>query len=165
MRGLFVASVVMALLLGVGCTREEGRPERTDETGSLEVRDLVVAEPVTGERTALYLTVVNRGEVDETLAGVDLPGLGAASIHRSEMEDGIMRMRPVPEVVVPAGEEIRFRPGGLHVMIEDLERTLEAGDTVEVVLRLRNAGRLPVPALVVRYAELETSFPEHENVP
>ncbi len=55
-----------------------------------------------------------------------------------EMDDtdsgGMMSMRPVDSIAVPAGETVALEPGGFHVMLTGLKEALEVGDTFEIVL-------------------------------
>jgi periplasmic copper chaperone A len=47
---------------------------------------------------------------------------------------GMMEMRPVDRIEVPAGETVALEPGGYHVMLKELVAPLEDGATVEVTL-------------------------------
>lgn len=122
----------------------------------LEIEDLVVPEPVTGERTALFLTL--RSEAGDTLLAVEADGADASSLHRTTMEDGVMRMRPIEGIPIPAGEPVGLRPGGLHGMLEELSATWSVGDTVRLRLTFARAGVVEASALVVPYAELDARF-------
>ena len=119
---------------------------------------VVIGEPVAGDRAALYLSV--RGGADEDrLTGLSVEGVDDASLHRTEMADGMMRMSPVPEgFVVPAGGWLELRPGGAHAMLEGIQATWEAGDSVTVVLRFAS-GSQEVRARVVALTDLESIFP------
>ena len=130
--------------------------------GSLEIRDAVVTEPVTGERAALYLTVADVSGAGDVLLGVDALGAGSGSLHRTEQVgdgSGRMTMRPVDSLVVQAGDRLLLRPGGIHGMLEELESAWTAGDTVAVTLRFRGAGAVALRTPVVAYGELDRLFP------
>ena len=64
-------------------------------------------------------------------------------------------MMPVPEVVVKAGETVRFAPGGRHVMLLQLTKRPEVGETIPVRLRFKRAGDISLAAEVVSYADVE----------
>lgn len=126
-------------------------------TDDLVIEDLLVAEPVTGERAALYLTLRSAG--GDALLEVEAVGADSASLHETSMEDGVMRMRPVTEIPIPAGGQAALRPGGLHGMLEGLTGSWSIGDTVRLRLHFRDAGVVEAPALVIPYIELDTRFP------
>jgi copper(I)-binding protein len=98
--------------------------------------------------------VSNAGPEPDTIVGVDAADLGSASLHRTDAQDGVSRMRPAGPVEVPGAGRVELRPGGLHVMIEALTDTLTAGDTVVVSVRTARAGTLSVAAIVVPYSDL-----------
>lgn len=127
--------------------------------GSLEITSVAVPEPVTGERTALYLVVRNPGDEADALRGLTSPAAGRAGLHRSEQEGGLSRMRAVDSIAVPAGGEARLAPGGFHGMLEALAAPLVAGDTLAVTLHFRGAGDVEVRALVVPYEDLDALYP------
>jgi len=138
---------VALLVLGAACAGE-------GENVGVDVSRAVIAEPVLGERTVLYFDVSNARPEPDTLLDVDVGDLGAASLHASEIEDGVSRMRPRAALELPPSGRVELRPGGLHVMIEGLSRPLSVGDTVVFSVRLARAGIVTARAPVVAYADL-----------
>jgi len=126
-------------------------------TDGLVIEDLLVAEPVTGERAALYLTLRSTG--GDVLLRVDAVHADSASLHETSMEGGRMRMRPVAQIPIPAGGQAKLRPGGLHGMLEGLTGRWAVGDTVRIRLHFRDAGVVEAPALIIPYIELDVRFP------
>jgi copper(I)-binding protein len=61
---------------------------------------------------------------------------------------GMMTMRPVEKVEIPADSTVKLEPGGLHVMLLGLEKDLVVGDTVEVTLTFSGAGEMTLTAEV-----------------
>jgi copper(I)-binding protein len=70
------------------------------------------------------------------LVEVRSPVAGIVEIHEMAMDQGIMRMRPVPGVDLPAGKTVELKPGGYHVMLIDLKKQLKEGDNVPITLVL-----------------------------
>jgi hypothetical protein len=62
------------------------------------------------------------------------PVAGVVEIHEMAMEGNVMRMRAVPALELPAGRAVELKPGGYHVMLMDLKRTLKEGESVPVTL-------------------------------
>jgi copper(I)-binding protein len=81
---------------------------------------------------------------------VTSPDAGSVRVHHTERDGGLLVMRPVDGLLIPPGTPLRMEPGGTHLMLERLARTLRPGDTVEVRLQFRLNGartlRLPVRA-------------------
>jgi len=62
------------------------------------------------------------------------PVAGTTEIHEMTMDNGVMRMRQIPGLDLPAGQTVELRPGGYHVMLLNLRQQLEAGQTVPITL-------------------------------
>ncbi|NCC28249.1 MAG: copper chaperone PCu(A)C, partial [Gammaproteobacteria bacterium] len=71
-------------------------------------------------------------------------------LHTHVEEDGMMRMRRIEKIEIPAGETVTLKPGGLHVMLIGLKQPLEPGDTVDLALTFEDGSRIPVQAPVRR---------------
>jgi len=61
---------------------------------------------------------------------------------------GMMQMRQVPSIAVPAGTTVTLEPGGLHIMLLDLAAPLTAGQTFDMTLEFASGERLVVPVSV-----------------
>jgi copper(I)-binding protein len=83
----------------------------------------------------------------ETTTTMDMD-MGDESTTTMAGGSGMMTMRPVEKVEIPAESTVKLEPGGLHVMLLDLQKDLVAGDTVEVTLTFSGAGEVTVTAEV-----------------
>jgi protein SCO1/2 len=97
---------------------------------------------------AVYLRLINAGTEDDALVAASSPVAETVELHEVRHEGGVMKMRPVPRIAVPAGAEVELKPGGYHVMLLGLRRALEPGDTVPVRLRFSRGAELDVDAPV-----------------
>lgn len=104
----------------------------------------------TGPNAALYFTVDNHTNGADVLEGAETTVAASVEIHETVAgDDGTMGMQPVDAPLeVPANGVLVFEPGGLHLMLVDVNR-LEVGDEIEVTLRWQNAGEVRIGALVV----------------
>ncbi len=71
---------------------------------------------------------------DAKLLSVQSPVAGVAEVHEMAMDNGIMKMRPVPFLTLPAGKAVELKPGGYHVMLMDLKAQVKDGDMVPLTL-------------------------------
>lgn len=62
------------------------------------------------------------------------PLAGAVEIHEMTMADGVMQMRALTSLDLPAGKTVALKPGGHHVMLLNLKQQIKAGATVPVTL-------------------------------
>ena len=108
------------------------------------------ARPAAGGNSAAYFTVVNHGPADR-LIGVGAEVADKVEMHSTTIDaQGVGRMVPVQAVDVPPGAQARFAPGGLHVMLIDLERPLEQGQAFPLTLTFERAGAVTVEVAVRR---------------
>ena len=86
--------------------------------------------------------IVNDCAAPLAITGASSPAFADVSLHETTVADGISRMRPVPELQVPADGEAVLAPGGLHLMLAEPQGELARGDTVVVEFVLRDGGTL-----------------------
>jgi len=113
---------------------------------SLTVTDERIGEP-TGPNAAMYFTV--ESDTADRLLGASTPVATSVQIHETVMDDhGAMGMHALQSLDVPADTEVVLEPGGMHLMLIDVER-LSVGERVEVVLDWENAGEMKLEVEVV----------------
>lgn len=108
----------------------------------------VRAVPPVSTTTAAFMLLRNPGEQDLAVLDAFSPAAENTELHNHVEEDGVMQMRRVQAINVPAGGSVELAPGGLHLMLIDLVETLEEGDQVELTLELDNAERVSFEAPV-----------------
>ena len=97
---------------------------------------------------AAYLRLRNVSDRDMTLVAAFSPAAEAVELHMHIDDAGVLRMRQVKEIVVPAGSEMAFQPGGYHVMLIGLPLPLLAGDKVPITLRFADDTATTLEAVV-----------------
>ncbi|MBM3558545.1 MAG: copper chaperone PCu(A)C [Alphaproteobacteria bacterium] len=95
-----------------------------------------------------YLTVENKGTTADRLLAVRGDVAGKIELHTHTMKDGVMQMRPVEAIDVPAGGKVELKPGGLHVMLLGLKAPLVKGEHFPLTLVFERAGEVPVEVVV-----------------
>ncbi|CDK97461.1 conserved exported protein of unknown function [Magnetospirillum gryphiswaldense MSR-1 v2] len=97
---------------------------------------------------AAYLTLVGQESGDRLLSAAS-PVAETVELHTHLEEDGIMRMRPVESIAVPAGGRVELKPGGLHIMLIGLKAPLKEGRRFPLSLTFERAGRIEAEIPVV----------------
>lgn len=121
-------------LAGCSDTGDEAAAPVADEV-MLEVSNARLMLPAVSDRPgAIYFDVENTGDRNYAIRRADVEGAGRAELHASMQMDGEMTMDSVGQVLVNAGDEETFEPGGYHVMVFDLDPAIAAGDTAEMTL-------------------------------
>lgn len=96
----------------------------------------------------VYLAIENHGAADR-LIGVASPVAKHTELHISEMRNGVMSMRHLEDVKIPADASTRFGPGGRHIMLIGLKHPLRDGDAFPLTLTFANAGPMRVTVKVL----------------
>ncbi|SEF69290.1 copper chaperone PCu(A)C [Marinobacterium lutimaris] len=92
------------------------------------------AVPPGQPNSAAFMQITNKGDAALTLTGATTSVAGVAELHTHIQDEGVMRMRRIDGIELPAGESVSLKPGGLHVMLIGLEKNLAAGDKIDLTL-------------------------------
>lgn len=98
-----------------------------------------------------YMTLLNVGEEEITLVKVESDAFDSVEVHEMAVIDGLMEMRELTDLVIPANARAQMAPGGKHLMMAGPRKPLHKGERVEVVLTFESGisqtVSLPVVAL------------------
>lgn len=76
-----------------------------------------------------------------TLVGVSSPVCKSVELHAMSHEGGVMKMREVKMLELPAGKPMNLGESGYHLMLLGLKAPLKAGDTVPLTLKIKITGK------------------------
>ncbi|MCB2179954.1 copper chaperone PCu(A)C [bacterium] len=105
---------------------------------NLVVKDVWARPGIAGGNSAVFFTIDNQSAVSDNLVLAASDVANAVELHKTTMEDGVMKMTPQEFVPIPAEYTVMFAPGGLHVMLIGLVDDLSVGDTFQVTLEFEN---------------------------
>jgi copper(I)-binding protein len=126
----------------------------------VDVRNAWVRAPAPGQKVAgAYMELTGRESL--ALVSVASPAAGRVELHGTTSEASVMRMRRVDKVELPAGKPVRLEPGGLHVMLMDLKRSLKPGDRVPLTLTFQRADSSRAPVTVDAEVRPAAPVPAH----
>jgi periplasmic copper chaperone A len=129
-----------------------------------QVKMLRVSNPFTratppGAKVAgAFLSIENQGKEADRLVSASSPVAGLVEIHEMVMDGGLMKMRAVKGIDLKPGATVELRPGGYHVMLEDLKQPLKEGDQVPLVLTFERSGALEIK---VNVGAIGAAAPKH----
>lgn len=132
----------------------------------IEIKDAWVRGTVTGQQaTGAFLEITSKSGA--TLVGAASPAAAVTEIHEMKMDGGVMKMRAVPRLELPAGKPVQLGPGGYHVMLLNLKQPLKKGDTVPLTLQIEGKDKkmeaIPVNAEVRDLTAAATPAGEHRH--
>ncbi len=127
---------------------------------SISALDAWARPALSGNNAAVYLQIYNGNENADMLISISAGLARAVEIHESSAmqieDDGdeldgmidsansalamgdVMQMQPLAEVQIASRETLVFQPGGLHVMLIDLEADLSLGEEFPITLHFES---------------------------
>ena len=136
-----IRTVPMLLLATLaGCAKEE----------QLRVEDAWVRfSPVRENPSAAYFTI-HGGPQDVSLIGVSTEVAIRSEMHETMSGmSGMASMKPVTNVQVPAGSEVKFEPGGKHLMLWNINPGLAPPKRIVLTFAFSNGEKLQANAPLV----------------
>jgi copper(I)-binding protein len=95
-----------------------------------------------------YMKITNNGAAPVQLIGASTPAAARVEVHTMSMDGGVMRMRAVPSLTIPARGTVELKSGGLHLMLIGLKKPLVVEDLVPLTLNFSGGITLNVELYV-----------------
>lgn len=132
----------------IGCSSEDSK-EKPIIFGKLELSNGWARPGSEGQSSAAYVSISNGTASKDSIVSLSSQAAGRTEIHESyKGENGISGMRPAPGQVVQSGEDLYLQPGGLHIMLMELNADLAVGDSVNITITFDKVGaktmRIPI---------------------
>ena len=99
---------------------------------------------------AAYVTIMNHGMKSDALISVVSDVSAKVELHSHKKDGGVMRMRRIFSVPVPAHAVAELKPGGDHIMLIGLKRQLKVGDYIMLTLRFQSGATQVLEVLVMK---------------
>ena len=104
--------------------------------------------PPTQPNTGAFMVLENTGKQDLALVRAESEVSRVVEVHDHIMDGGVMRMREIEKIDIPAGQRTELKPGGLHVMLIGLHQPLQEGQMVPITLIFNDGSRQAISAPV-----------------
>lgn len=102
--------------------------------------------------SAAFMTLHNPAEEEMTLVSATSDIAEAVELHSHVHKDGVMSMRQVENIAIPAAGSVALQPGGYHIMLIGLTRDLTADQPVAMTLQFADGSQqtlnLPVKKVI-----------------
>ena len=115
---------------------------------SIIVEDIWARPGLKDGNSAVFFKILNSMQTDDVLLQAKSDIASAVELHKTKMSDGVMKMEQQPSVFIPAGEQVIFKPGDLHIMLIGLLEPLNPGDEFYITLVFEQAGEVRLLVLV-----------------
>ena len=128
----FVHQLLLAAALACAASTSPAQAPGVTVSGAW-ARATMPGQPVSGA----YFDIVSAE--GGALVGASSPAAGVVEVHQMQLDGGVMKIRAMPRLPLPAGKTVSLKPGGYHVMLMDLKAPLAKGTAVPLTLVFKNA--------------------------
>ena len=108
----------------------------------------VRAVPPGQPNSASFMVLTNKSSQDHALVSAESPISNVVELHTHVHDKGMMRMRRIEQIVIPAGKSVKLQPGGHHVMLIGLKQMPKPGDNADLTLVFEDGSKITVSAPV-----------------
>ncbi len=108
----------------------------------------VRATPPHSQTSAAFMHIMNTSAKERVLVSATTFVADRVELHTNIKEAEIMKMRQVDSFEIPANGSVSLKPGGLHIMLFDLKKSLKEGDSVKISLTFANGQEKTIDAPV-----------------
>lgn len=108
--------------------------------GEVQVKDAWARATAPGQENGSVGLVIT-SKVDARLIDVTCPVSATAEIHTMTMDNGVMQMRQLEFLTLPANQPVTLGPGGNHLMLFNLKHPLKAGEKIPLTLTIQFADK------------------------
>ena len=119
------------------------------QNSKTKIKSAWIRPAVKYANSALYFIIESTTTKADTLLGAESKAAEEVEVHESFKKDNDrMGMRPAGKLAIGPKSKFEFKPGGFHVMFLSVTKDLKIGDSLEVILRFKYAGKIKVKAEV-----------------
>jgi copper(I)-binding protein len=104
-----------------------------------------VTQPSAAGITDVYVDVQNNGPADKIVSAKI--SVGGRVMLRSPVRPGVVQMRTVPSITIPANSFVGLDPNSSHLLVTS-SGPMRAGTEITLTLVFAHAGAISVPAMV-----------------
>ncbi|MFK4793307.1 copper chaperone PCu(A)C [Sphingobium sp. ZW T5_29] len=115
------------------------------------------------DRPSAGYFVAHGGDAGTQLRGVMTDYALKVEMHESISEGGVMKMKPIDSVDIPAKGKVSFAPGGKHLMIWGINDTAISRGKMTFTFLLANGDRLLVDAAIQKPGAAEPAMAAGEG--
>ncbi|RYD97250.1 MAG: copper chaperone PCu(A)C [Sphingomonadales bacterium] len=134
-------AVLIALLALAAC-----HPHGSEKPAVKDAWVRLAAVP--GQPAAGYFTVTG-SDKDDRLLSIDSAVVNKIELHEVGMSGGMMTMRQMADVPVPAGATVGFAPSGNHAMMFGVDARITPGTGIPLLFSFKSGAKIEVEAKTI----------------
>jgi copper(I)-binding protein len=144
--------ILLPIALATGLALPAAAQAHDAKAGDLDIVHPFATPSLLGSRNgaAYVVRIENQGDKADRLLKASSPVAQRVELHTMAVDaSGVMRMREVDAIPLPAKSSLEMRPGtGFHIMLIDLKQPLADGNSFAMTLEFERAGKVEVKVVV-----------------
>ncbi len=105
------------------------------------------AVPPGQPNSAAFMKLHSQDGATHSIVAAATTAADVVELHTHSKVDGMMRMRRVGQIDIPA-QGVQLRPGGLHIMLIGLKQQLKPGQQIPLTIRFKDGSAISINAPV-----------------
>jgi len=133
----------------IGCSSSNSPEIRVENVWSWPVEAMQDDDGSSHSTGVVYLAIGNEGGAADRLISIQTEAAEVVEFHETWKQGDTMMMQRVEGAIeIAADGRVEFKPGGLHIMLIGLKRSLNPGDRFELVFEFERIGEVKVESEV-----------------
>lgn len=129
---------------------------------AIQITDPYVrAVPPGTPNSAAFMVIRNGSDSDTALVSAESNASKVVELHTHVMDEGMMKMRQVAQIDLPAGQDVALEPGGLHIMLIGLNSDLTPGQKVDLTLKFADGSSQAISAPIKSLMGMKMPMQHH----
>lgn len=149
LRNLGLAAGLLACNLALADAQQQMHEMHGKQHATVQIEHPYVrAVPPGQPNSAAFMTLRNKTGNDNAVIAASSPAADAVELHTHTMDNGMMKMRRIDSIALPAKGSAELKPGGLHIMLIGLKEQLKPGMKVDLTLKFADGSEQSISAPV-----------------
>lgn len=98
--------------------------------------------------SSAYMEISNHNNFPIEITDITTDIAALSEIHDMTHQDGIMRMRKLDKLIIPANDNIILSPEGKHIMLINLNKKLLVGEKITMKIFIKDHSPLEIELII-----------------
>ena len=100
--------------------------------------------------TGAFMNIKNKTNAEIKIISAENTVSQKTELHTHMDENGVKKMRQIPEIIIPANGSVVLKPGDLHIMLIGLNQPLQENQKVDIKINFADGSTKIISPLVIK---------------
>ena len=97
-----------------------------------------------------FMNIKNKTNAEIKIISAENTVSQKTELHTHMDENGVKKMRQIPEIIIPANGSVVLKPGDLHIMLIGLNQPLQENQKVDIKINFADGSTKIISPLVIK---------------